>query len=151
MMNRKWTVLASTMAGIAVAFTLMASISVADDDKENPVHKLMEKINKTHNGLRKAVNTQVAYKKAGTKQLIDDAEVLLKFSKETRDFTEPAKERKKEQKEWTEATDVMTKATQEFIEVLKADKGQMEAKKAYQPVIKSCADCHAIFKVDEDF
>ena len=111
----------------------------------------MEKVNKTHNSLRNAVKTPVAYKKAGTKQILEDAEALLKQAKESRDFTEPAKEQKKPQKEWTDATDVMIKTTGEFIEVIKADKGPAEAKKALVPVTKSCSDCHAIFRVDEDF
>jgi hypothetical protein len=111
----------------------------------------MEKVNKTHNNLRNAVKTPVAYKKAGTKQVLEEAEALLKMSKEARDFTEPAKDQKKSQKEWTDATDVMIKTTADFIEVLKADKGQPDAKKALVPVTKSCSDCHGIFRVDEDF
>lgn len=149
-MNRKWTVLAVTMAGAALTFTLMAR-SVAAADDESPLQQLMEKVNKTNNSVRNAVKTPVAYKKAGSKQILEDAEALLKYSKETRDFTEPAKNQKKSQKEWTDLTDAMIKATEDFIAVVKADKSQADAKKAFVPVTKSCSDCHAVFRVDEDF
>lgn len=151
-MNRKWTILLASMGVFALGLALCSVDTIASpSDDENPLHKLMEKVNKTHNSLRNAVKTPVAYKKAGTKQVMEDAEALLKLAKESRDFTEPAKTQKKTQKEWTDATDVMIKTTGEFIGVLKAEKGQAEVKKALVPVTKSCTDCHAIFRVDEDF
>lgn len=149
-MNRKWSVLVVVTVGVALAF-LTAQVSTAQDDKESAIAKLMERVNKSHNSVRNAVKTPVAYKKAEPKKLLEDAEALLKDAKDSRDFTEPAKTQKKTQKEWTDATDVMIKATGDFIEVLKAGKPQADAKKALVPVTKSCSDCHAIFRVDEDF
>jgi cytochrome c556 len=149
-MKLKWTVLVTVLTGTALALSSSATPSPTRQD-ESPLMKLMEQVNKTHNSIRSAVRTPVAYKKAGTKAILEDAEELLNHSKQARGFTEPAKTQKKTQKEWETLTDAMIKSTSEFIEVIKADKGQTEARKSFTPVTKSCSDCHAVFRVDEDF
>lgn len=148
-MKSKWTFLLATTFGAALAISSAYALTTDDDD--SPLAKLMEKVNKSHNFIKNAVKTPAAYKKADPKKLLEEAENQLKWAKESRDFTEPAKTQKKTQKEWTDATDHWIKETTEYIEVLKAgNKSQAELKKALVPVTKSCTDCHAIFRVDAD-
>ncbi|MFO0960473.1 MAG: hypothetical protein U0800_24075 [Isosphaeraceae bacterium] len=148
-MKSKWMFLVATVIGASLAIS-SANAWTAEKGDDSPLAKLMEKVNKSHNTVRNAVKTPVAYKKADPKKLIEETEAQIKWAKEARDFTEPAKTQKKTQKEWTDATDAWIKASEEFLGVLKAENGQAEAKKAHAPLVKSCTDCHAIFRVDGD-
>src|SRR5262245_5391083 len=63
-MQRKWTVALAMMLSVSV---LAAGMALADDD-ESPLKQLMEKVNMKTNALKKAVRTQVNFKKAQQKK-----------------------------------------------------------------------------------
>ena len=59
-MLRKWMVFALS-AGIIVS---VAGIGFAFDDEESPLGKLMEKVNKASNAIKKGTRNPVTYKKS---------------------------------------------------------------------------------------
>ncbi len=59
-MHRKWMILGVTMVSVAV---LTTGLSLAADEDEGPLHKLMEQVNAKSTAIKKAVRTPVAFKK----------------------------------------------------------------------------------------
>ncbi len=147
-MNRKWIVLGATMVSVAV---LSTGLSVAQDKKDSPLAKLMEKVQKSNATILKNIRTSIAYKKA-QKDVVEQAEELTKLGKEARVFKEPAQEQKKSQEEWTTLMDAFIKSSEEFAtEVGKSGTDQVKAKAAYKNVSKQCTACHEVFRVDDEF
>jgi cytochrome c556 len=152
-MTRKWTVLSVTMASVAL---LATGFSIAADDEDSPLHKIMEKVNKSNLVITKAIRTPPAFKKA-QKDVVTQAEELAKLGKEARGLTEEVKKTKKPEaganpvEKWNTLMDEFIKSSEEFAqEAAKAGVTQAQAKAAYKNVQKKCADCHAVFKSDEE-
>jgi len=147
MMNRKWTVLAVTMASIAL---LATGLSMAQDEA-SPLAKIMEKVTAANNSISKAVRTPVSYKKA-QKDVVTSAEDLVKLAKEAREIKDAVKAAKgvpDAEKQWDGLMDQLIATSTELAKV--ASKGaQPEAKKAHQAVKNACADCHKVFRIEED-
>lgn len=141
-MVRKWMILG---ASLALCTTLLAGFSVADDD-DSPLHKLMEKVGKQNNALKKSIRTEVAYKKATSDgSLVKATEELIKLAKESRAFTEPAVAEKKSQEEWTKLVDDFVAKTEKFKGGIgKGDSAA--AKDSFKAVGASCSACHDVFK-----
>lgn len=147
MMNRKWIVLAVTMASVAL---LATGLSMAQDEA-SPLAQLMEKVNSANNSISKAVRTPVAYKKS-QKDVVDNAEALAKLGKEAREIKDAVKTAKgvaDADKQWTGLMDQFITASHDLAKVAGGG-GQPEAKKAHQAVKNACADCHKVFRVEED-
>jgi cytochrome c556 len=147
MMNRKWTVLAVTMASVAL---LATGLSMAQDEA-SPLAQIMEKVNSTNNSISKAVRTPVSYKKA-QKDVVTSAEELAKLGKDAREIKDAVKAAKgvaDAEKQWNGLMDQFIAASHDLAKVA-GQGGQPEAKKAHQAVKNACADCHKVFRVEED-
>jgi cytochrome c556 len=144
-MSRKWFALAAAVGSVM----FVAGISAAQSEEKSETHKLMEKINAKSTGINKAVRSQANFEKAGAKKVAGDADEMVKLLKDARKHKEPAEKSKKTYDEWTKLTDAMISATEDFSKV--AAKGdQAEAKSSYNTVKAKCADCHKVFRVEED-
>ena len=143
-MVRKWMILG---ASLAICTTMLAGFSVADDD-DSPLHKLMEKVGKGNNAIKKATRTEVAYKKAVSDgSLAKHADELIKLGKESRDFKEPAEKEKKSQDEWTKLVDDYVAKVEKFKGVIA--KGDVAAAKdSVKAIGSTCSACHDVFKKD---
>jgi cytochrome c556 len=146
-MNRKWTTLAVTMTAVTL---LAAGLSMAQDEA-SPLAQIMERVNTTSAKITKAVRTPVSFKKSqqdvvtGTTDLVD----LAKKAREIKDAAKAAKDVPDAEKQWNGLMDQMIAATNDLSKV--ASQGsQPEAKKANQVVKNACADCHKVFRVEED-
>ena len=141
-MVRKWMILG---ASLAVCTTLLAGFSMADDD-DSPLHKLMEKVGKQNNAIKKATRTEVAYKKAVSDgSLAKVTDELIKLGKESRDFKEPAEVAKKTQEEWTKLVDDFVAKTEKFKGLIgKGDAASV--KDSVKAINTTCTACHDVFK-----
>lgn len=146
-MNRKWIVLSAVMSLVAL---IGGRLTIADDDDDSPVHKIMEKVQKENLAITKAVRSATTYKKAG-KDVPKHAEQLVKLAKEAREHKEPAQKQKQPYEKWTELMDAFIQTTEQFgkdAETSGAE--QMKIKAAYKGVTKRCQDCHTIFRVEDE-
>lgn len=142
-MSRKWFALAAAVGSVMV----VAGFSPAQEKSET--HKLMEQINKKNTAINKAVRTQAAFEKAGAKNVAADADEMVKLLKKARDEKEPAQKVKKPYEDWTKLSDGMILATEDFSKV--AAKGdQAAAKTSFNTVKAKCAECHKVFRVEDD-
>jgi len=145
-MTRKWSLLAVTAASV----TLMAAgISVADDEDNSPLHQIMTKVQAKYLAVSKAVRTPIAFKKAGNATVSGDAQEIVKLLKEARPIKDASVEQKKPFEQWTGHIDATAKATEDFAKVA-SEKDQAEVKKEFRKVTASCAECHKVFRVEED-
>ena len=144
-MNRKWTIMAAIMGGVALS---VAGLSWADDE-DSPIHKLMEKVNSKNAAINKSVRTPVAWAKDG-KKAAANADELTKLFKEARDLKESAEKQKKPFELWQKLMDEQIKETEAFAELARSNPKQPEAKAAFERVKKVCADCHKDFRVEDD-
>lgn len=147
-MQRKWTVLAGTMAA---CIALAAGISFADDE-EGPLHKLMEKVQSNNNKITKGVRTKINYTKSH-KEVVDSAKELVKLSKDAKGLDDAIKSVKgvdNAKEKWEAFSDDFTKEATKFADSV-GDKSlsSEDAKKAYRNVSKTCSACHAVFKAEE--
>jgi cytochrome c556 len=146
-MNRKWTTLAATMTTVTV---LAAGLSMAQDEA-SPLAQIMEKVNSASAKITKAVRTPVSFKKSqhevvtGATELAD----LAKKAREIKDAVTAAKGVPDAEKQWNGLMDQFITASNDLAKV--AGQGsQPEAKKANQVVKNACADCHKVFRVEDD-
>ncbi len=146
MLARKFFVIGAVFC----ALTALASVSAvsARDDDETPLHKLMVKVQQSNTTILGGTRNAANYKKK-QEDVVKAAEELAKLGKEAKKFTEPAKEKKKEQKDWEDKSDAFVKEVEKFSALL-ADKAtdQAKAKAAYKDVGKKCTECHDIYKPD---
>lgn len=146
-MNRKWIVLTALMSSVAL---VGAGFTLADDDDDSPVHKIMEKVQKENLAITKAVRTAASFKKAG-KDVPKHAEALVKLAKEAREHKEPAEKQKQPFEKWTQLMDAFIQTTEQFSkDAEKSGVEQMQVKAAYKGVTKKCQDCHTIFRVEDE-
>lgn len=147
MLSRK-VVFMSVAFGVASVLAGISAVTAQDDD-ESPLHKLMTNVQKNDTTILKGVRTAVNFKK-GQADVVKAAEELTKLGKEAKKFTEPAKQLKKEQKDWEDKCDAFVKELEKFSTTL-ADKGtdQPKAKAAYRDVKQKCTECHEVYKPDE--
>src|SRR3954453_8608886 len=149
-MSRKWSVLAATMGTSAL---LVASFSVAEDENETPLGKIMTKVNKTNVAIRKAVSTPVNFRKANNgKDVSKQADELVKLAKQAKPLKDAAKKAKVQNPEarWDELMDAFIKASEDLSQAANKDGAtQPQVKAAYDKVNKACATCHTDFRVED--
>jgi cytochrome c556 len=152
-MNRKGIAFVLS-AGMLVSIIVGASLSRADDKEEGPLEKIMEKVNKANSVITKGVRSQVNFKKS-QKDVAKSAKELVKLGKEAKlikSAVKNAKDVAEPGKKWEELMDEFIKTSGKLGEVAgKTDATQPDAKQAFGAVKKSCADCHVVFKVEENF
>jgi len=150
----KWSVLAVS----AAAFSLLATgLSLhAQDDEKTKLHDLMEKVSATNNKINRVVRTKVTFTKANNgKDASKEATALLEMGKTARESEEALEAGKKNgvenpKEKWVALMDEMNKGIEELIKA--ADAGDFDAAKtAHSAVKNSCAECHKVFKIEEDF
>jgi cytochrome c556 len=146
-MPRKFAVLVAATLAVALTFSLTA-FSVADD--ESPLEKQMSTINAKTKAIKNATKTPAAWKKEG-KGVVKNAEEISRLGKEARKEKGPAEQQKKTYDEWTKLMDDMIKASDELASLAsQSSTPQPDAKAAFNKLNKSCSDCHAVFRVDEE-
>lgn len=146
-MPRKFAALVAATLGVAMTLAL-TGLSVADDEK--PLEKQMETINAKTKTIKNATKTIAAWKK-DAKSVVKAGEEISRLGKEARKEKGPAEEQKKTHAEWTKLMDDMIKASDELVALASASgTPQPAAKAAFNKLNKSCSDCHAVFRVDEE-
>jgi cytochrome c556 len=149
-MVRKWLVFALS-AGVLVSIA-GAGFSGADDETE--LGKVMEKVNKANNALKKGTRNPVSFKKS-QKDVAKNSKELVKLAKEAKPFKDALGKAKNEanpQQKWNELMDAfIDKSEQLSTTAGKATPDYDDTKKAFTAVTKACADCHQVFRVDGDF
>ncbi len=146
-MSRKFAAAAATTLGLAMTLGL-AGLSAADDEK--PLEKGMEKVNAKFNMIKKATRSAATWKKDGP-GVPKAAEEISKIGKQFRTEKAPAEAQKKTVAEWTKLMDDMIVASDEMaVLAAKTSTTQPQAKDAWTKLNKTCADCHTVFRVDEE-
>jgi hypothetical protein len=127
----------------------LASGARAGDD--SPIQKIMDQIHTRNRAIGKGLRAPTALKAAGRARLAEDAAALVRLGKEIRGRTEPAKERKKSQLDWTRAADDFLRTADDFARVV-ADPGasRPQATPSYQKLQKTCTHCHSAFREEPD-
>ncbi len=162
-MPHKWLVFTAS-AALSVALGLLVAprfTRAADDEKETPLGKIMEKVNKADATIRKHFRTPVAFKK-NQLDVEKSAKALVKLAKEVKlaeeaplakvikDTMKKAKEVPDPAKKWDEYIDELVKTSEKLGEITaKPNAPYPDAKNAYKAVQKACADCHKDFRVEE--
>jgi RNA polymerase sigma factor (sigma-70 family) len=124
-------------------------------DGEGPLGKIMEKVNKSNAIIQKGTRNPVNFKKS-QKDVAKHAKELVKLGKEAkkiRSAVKTAKDVTDPDKKWDELMEDFIKTSGKLGEVAgKTNAVFQNAKDAFGVVKKSCADCHVVFKVeDNDF
>lgn len=149
-MLRKWMVFALS-AGVLISIA-GAGFAPADDE-ETELGKLMEKVQKHNNTIKKGVRNLPSFKKM-QKDVAKASKELAKLAKESKDSKDALKKAKNEadpQKKWNELSAAFIEKSAKLSEVAgKADPSYDDTKSAFSAVSKSCADCHGVFKVNDD-
>jgi cytochrome c556 len=149
-MLRKWMVFALS-AGVIVS---VAGLGFALDDDESPLEKVMEKVNKNSNAIKKGTRNPVQFKKS-SKDVAKSSKELVKLAKESKPLKEALGKAKNEpnpQKKWDELMDNFIASSEKLSETAgKEPPDYNDTKKAFGAVSKTCTECHTVFRVDENF
>lgn len=149
-MVRKWTVFALS-AGLLVT---IAGAGFSGSDDESELGKLMEKVNKTSNALKKGTRNPVTFKKS-TKDVAKHSKEMVKLAKEAKPFKDAlgkAKNEKDPQGKWNALMDDFIDKSEKLRDAaVKESPDYDNTKKAFSAVSKTCADCHQVFRVEENF
>jgi len=151
-MLRKCLVFA-TSAGVLLAIGVVAGPGFSRaDDKEGPLEKIMEKVNKADAAIKKGTRNKVAFAKQ-QKNVEKGAKDLIKLAKEAKDIKDAVKKAKDvaaPQKKWDDFIAELIKTSEELRDVAaKSNATYQDAKDKYGAVKKVCTDCHKDFRVDE--
>jgi cytochrome c556 len=148
-MLRKWMVFALS-AGVLVAIA-GSTFSVADDE-ETELGKIMEKVNKQNNTIKKGIRTEITFKKQ-QKDVAKAAKEMLKLAKEAKplkDALGKAKGEANPQQKWNELMDAFIEQSEKMKDMAGKPEPEFgDTKKAFAGVTKACADCHQVFRVDD--
>jgi cytochrome c556 len=147
-MLRKWMVFALS-AGVLVA---IAGATFSADDEETELGKIMEKVNKQSNEIKKKTRNLPMYNKSH-KDVAKASKELLKLAKEAKplkDALGKAKNEANPQQKWNELMDAFIEKSEKMNEVAGGANPDFTAtKNAFSAVSKACSECHQVFRVDE--
>jgi hypothetical protein len=176
-MIRKWLIFALS-AGILVSLGAGVGLTMADDEKETPLAKVMEKVQKNYLTITKGTRNAVYFKKS-QKDVEKSAKEIVKLAEEAKTkkvkvtaensadrpdlktqmgkevtlkewYLKNAKDEKEPSKKWDELIGSLIKNSEKLGEVAgKPDATLKDAKNAFNVVKKNCSDCHTVFRVDE--
>jgi len=152
-MIRKWFVFALS-AGILVSIGVGVDLSAGQEEKESPLEKIMEKVNKASADIKKGTRNLTYFKKSQKTQTVEkSAKELVKLGKQAKpikDALSRAKGEANAQAKWDEFMDALISSSEKLGEVAaKSNATFAETKKAAGVVNKACVDCHAVFRVDD--
>ncbi|SRR5579883_2392219 len=157
-MIRKWLVFALS-AGILVSIGVGVGRSAGqEEEKESPLEKIMEKVNKASANINKGTRNLTYFKKSqkSVEQNAKELVQLAKKAKPIKDALSRAKAEANPQAKWNEFMDALIKSSEQ-LEKIAAKPAETEAetkkvfdatKKANVVLKKACADCHAVFRID---
>jgi cytochrome c556 len=152
-MLRKWLVFtSSTCVLIALGIVVGPTLSRANDD-ESPLGKVMEKVNKQYNNIKKGTRNPTFFKK-NQKDVETSAKALVKLAKEAKDLSQDAVKKAKAvadpDKKWSEYIGEFIKTAEAMEKVAAKPSAKFEdAKSASSAINKVCTDCHKDFRVDD--
>jgi cytochrome c556 len=150
-MIRKWLVFALS-AGILVSIGVRVGAWAGQEEKESPLEKIMEKVNKASANIKKGTRNLTYFKKS-QKTVEKSAKDLVKLGKQAKpikDAFSRAKGEANPQAKWDEFIDALISSSEKLGEVAaNPDATFDETKKAAGVVNKACVDCHAVFRVDD--
>jgi cytochrome c556 len=148
-MNRKWATLA--VMTIVSAFAA-AGFSLAQEEDDSPLHKIMEKVQSENGKITKGIRNPVMFRKS-QKDVVTAAENLVKLAKEAKPLSDVAKENKDIEepvKKYDELSADFIKEAEDFHKFVSDEKvEQKAAKDAYKKVTKTCTACHDLFRPEE--
>lgn len=152
MQMRKWSVLAATVGVVAM---LATGFAFAQEDEK--LVGVMEKVSAANNKINRAVRTKVTFTKANNgKDIAADAEELAKLGKiakehaEAKEFVKNAKGVENAEKQWNDLMDTFISSSTELAKA-SASGNHDQAKAIHQTVKGACADCHKVFRIEDDF
>jgi cytochrome c556 len=150
---RSHAVLRLTFRGVSASAVLAALISVAGlataarVDDGSAIQQIMEQVHTRNRAIGKGLRAPTALEAAGRKGIAADAAFLVRLGKEVRGHTEPARERKKSQQDWTRAADDFLRSADDFAGVIAdASSDRARVTRSYQKLQKTCTNCHSIFR-----
>ncbi len=148
-MLRKWMVFALS-AGLLVT---LAGVGFSGDDDESPLEKVMEKVNKANAKIKQGVRNPANFRKK-QKEVAEKSKELVKLAKESKpmkDALDKAKNEAKPQEKWNTLMDAFIEKSEKLSEVANKPSPDYDAtKKAFSAVSKTCADCHNVFRVEDE-
>jgi cytochrome c556 len=153
-MVRKWLVFVLS-AGLVLSVGLGVGLSIAQDEKqESELEKIMEQVQKHNLAITKGTRNAVSFKKS-QKDVEKSAKELVKLAKKAKpikDALKKAKDEKDPATKWDTLLDDLVKNCEKLGEVAATPNATVQqAKAAFNTVKKNCADCHAVFRIDENF
>ncbi|MEW4569050.1 cytochrome c [Tautonia sp. JC769] len=150
MMLRKWLALAASVSLVAALSAGLSAATVLEDEEN--LHEIMEKVSAANNKINRYLRTPVSFKKS-QEDALTEAKLLLELGKKAREneeALETAKDLENPKEAWVKLMDDMNTHLGTLIE--KVESGdQAESKNAHTEVKKSCAECHKVFRVEDDF
>jgi cytochrome c556 len=152
-MLRKWLVFTSSACAlIALGVVFGPAFSRANDD-ESPLGKVMEKVNKTYNNIKKGTRTAPVFKKS-QKDVETNSKELIKLAKEAKglnkDAIKKAKDVAKPDERWSELIGEFIKSIENLEKIVAQPNANFQAaKNASAGINKVCNDCHKDFRVDD--
>lgn len=152
-MLRNRVVLLASAAGVVACLAAVSSVAddagksaAADAAAKSPLQKGMVKMEDQTKAIRAVSTSPGRFKKSAQgKDLVLAAEDLVRLSKETRKFTEPAVALKKPQAKWEEYADQCLAASQEMVGASRK-KDYAGVRKALKELDNSCTNCHGLFR-----
>jgi cytochrome c556 len=158
--SRKWIGFAIAPA-LVLAFGIVNGLSVAQDqdnpkhnEKETPLTRIMEKVQKHNIAITKATRNAAMFKKS-QKDVHKSATELAKLAKEAKPFKDAlknAKDQPNPQQRWDEIMDAFARQSKDLADlVAKSGTTQKQAKDQFQVLKKTCSDCHTVFRVEQEF
>jgi cytochrome c556 len=152
-MLRKWLVFTSSACVlIALGIVVGPTLSRANDD-ESPLGKVMEKVNKQFNTVKKGTRNDTFFRK-NQKDVETSAKELIKLAKEAKELNKDAIKKAKDvaepEKKWLEYIGAFIKSLENLEKVAATPNAKFaDAKNAYNATNKVCTDCHKDFRVDD--
>jgi hypothetical protein len=137
----------ATLVATVLAAGLTTGTKGGDD---SPIHQIMDQVLTRNRAIGKRLRSPTALEAAGRKAMAADVAFLIGLGKEARALTEPARERKNSQQDWTRAVDNFLRASEDLARII-ADEGSSrpQATQSYQKLQKTCANCHSAFREEE--
>jgi cytochrome c556 len=150
MMLRKWLALAASVSLVAALSAGLSAATVLEDEEN--LAAIMEKVSAANNKINRYLRTPVSFKKS-QEDALTEAKLLLELGKKAREneeAIETAKDVENPKEAWVKLMDDMNTHLGTLIEKVEAG-DQAESKTAHTEVKKSCAECHKVFRVEDDF
>ncbi|MGC8639035.1 MAG: cytochrome c [Isosphaeraceae bacterium] len=156
-MNCKWIGFAAS-AGLVAIFSICSGLSAQNQEKkehDTPLGKIMEKVQKHNTTITQGTRNAAQFKRR-QKDVEKSAKELVKLAKDAKPLKEAylknAKNETNPQKKWDQIMDEFAKTSKKLADGAgKEGVSQKEAKALFQKVKGTCADCHTVFRVEEDF